>query len=300
VAENRTKILCVDDEKSILESLERTLRGRYAVLTSLDPVEALSILEEQDDIAVVISDHMMSPMDGVQFLSRAKKIRPHTSRVLLSGEIDIRSMETAINNANVHKFVMKPWDNQPLLVHLLEAVRHHQTLLEKDRLKMLSITDPITQLTNHRFFQENLRMEWTKHQKNNDELSVVFIDIDHFKRFNDKFGHPEGDKVLTKVATRLKSELPPGASLSRYGGEEFALVLSDTDSAGALKVAENLRQAIAQETFEHYPLSISLGIATSPRHASSVNELIISADQSLYHAKRRGRNQTIVGIPIED
>ena len=294
------KVLCVDDEEGILEALERTLRKRFEVFTAASPEEGKAIFESEEDIAIVVSDYIMGPKNGVEFLSQIKKINPNTSRVLLSGQIEIKSMEEAINKAKIHKFIMKPWDNEHLLIQVVEAYKHHKLLVEKEKLKALSITDPITQLTNHRFFQEKLRIEWDKHTKNKDQLSLIIADIDHFKRYNDRFGHPEGDKVLAQVAEKLRNSLPENASISRYGGEEFTIILSQTNSQAAHKVAEALRLVIASESFGNYPLSISLGVATSPEHASSVNELIISADQSLYQAKRRGRNQTIVGLPFDD
>ena len=106
----------------------------------------------------------------------------------------------------------------------------------------------------------------------------------------------EGDRFLQMVSGTLKQAAPMTASLSRYGGEEFALILPNTSSPEALSVAENLRNQILSLSFNNYPLSISLGVATAPEHANSVDELILSADQSLYQAKRRGRNQTVVGL----
>ena len=209
-------------------------------------------------------------------------------------------MEEAINSAKIHKFIAKPWENDQLLLQIIEAFKTHKQLVEQEQLKILSITDPVTQLTNHRFFQEKIRLEWDKSRQKDTPLSLVMIDIDHFKKFNDRFGHPEGDRFLTHVAETLKATCPEGSSLSRYGGEEFSLILPRCDSQNALLAAEALRKSILETNYNNYPLSISLGVATYPDHASSVNELILSADQSLFQAKRRGRNQTVVGLAYQD
>ena len=293
------KILCVDDEKDILESLHRTLRRRFIVLTATNTTEAKTLIKKNPDISVIISDHILGKDRGVDFLVRSTRQLPQASRVLLSGQVDMKALEEGINTAKLHKFILKPWENDHLLIQVMEAYKTHKHLVEKDKLQKLSITDPITQLTNHRFFQEKIRMEWEKSQKSSTKLSLLMIDIDHFKKFNDRFGHPEGDKFLQLVASTLQENTPANASLSRYGGEEFSVVLPNTSSPEALSIAENLRNSILEVSFRNFPLSISLGVATAPEHASTVDELIISADQSLYQAKRRGRNQTVVGLNFE-
>lgn len=293
------KILCVDDEESILDSLERTLRRRFQVLTAHSIEMALARIQANPDISVIISDHIIGNSRGVDFLVQTIQTIPEASRVLLSGQIDMKAIEEAINSAKIHKFILKPWENDQLLLQAVEAFRIHNRLVEREKLKKLSITDPVTQLTNHRFFQEKIRLEWDKHKRKERPLTLIMIDIDHFKKFNDRFGHPEGDRYLQLVAETLQNLSPPLGSLSRYGGEEFALVLPETTSKEALRVAESLRTSILETSFKDYPLSISLGVATAPEHAASVDELIISADQSLYQAKRRGRNQTVVGLNFQ-
>ncbi len=293
---DRPKVLCVDDEKDILDSLERSLRSRFHVLRSETVKEAFQIIEENKDIGVVISDYILGNDRGVAFLNKVKSALPQASRVLLSGQVDLKAIEEGINSAKIHKFILKPWENDQLLIQVVEAQKNHNRLIEQERLQKLSITDPVTQLTNHRFFQEKIRLEWEKSKKASSHLSLIMIDVDHFKKFNDRFGHPEGDKLLQMIAQTLQEHCPARSSLSRYGGEEFALILPKTTSPEALSVAENIRTHILDVNFRNYPLSISLGVATAPEHARSVDELIISADQSLFQAKRRGRNQTVVGL----
>jgi len=292
-------IVCVDDEQNLLDTMERTLRSRFIVKSFKKAQAALDFCKSTNNVSVVISDFKMPEMNGIEFLDQIKKIAPNASRVLVSGQIDLKEMEEAINRATVHRFVTKPWDQNQFIIHIIGAFKAHKTMAEKDRYRTLSITDPVTQLTNHRFFQENIRMEWKRHTQNKDQLSLIFIDIDHFKRLNDQYGHPEGDKILSAVAQRMVENIPPGTNLSRYGGEEFALVLPNMNSNKAKEIAEKLRVSVSQSPFEDYRISISLGVSTSPEFANSVDELIIGADQALYQAKRLGRNQTVVGLPLK-
>jgi two-component system, cell cycle response regulator len=289
-------ILCIDDEIGILESLERTLRRRFHVFTATNSSDAMEIINNNKNISVIVCDHLLGQEKGVEFLTQTMQLLPLASRVLLSGQVDMKSLESAINSARIHKFILKPWENDQLLLHIIEAHKIHKRLIEQEQLKILSITDPITQLTNHRFFQEKLRIEWDKYLKSNKPISLIMIDVDHFKKFNDRFGHPEGDKFLFHIAQTINESLTASANLSRYGGEEFSVILPNTNSPEALLIAEKIRHAILESSFQDYPLSVSLGVATAPEHASSVDELIISADQSLFQAKRRGRNQTVVGL----
>src|SRR5438046_853354 len=113
-------------------------------------------------------------------------------------------MVQAINMANVHRFILKPWENSSLRLQVQEALIHHKDLGEIERLGKLAITDPVTGLTNHRFFQERLREEVQRAERHSRFLSLIMIDVDHFKSFNDKFGHPAGDEALAKIANHLK------------------------------------------------------------------------------------------------
>lgn len=296
---NLPKILCVDDEMDLLDSLKRTLRRRFDVLTAQSPDQAEVLIEDHPDISVIVSDHIIGKNRGVDFLKKSRSLLPLVSRVLLSGQVEIKTLEEAINSGVIHKFILKPWENDQLLMQIVEAHKNHQNLLEQNRLKVLSITDPVTQLTNHRFFHEKLRLEWKKAESKDWMLSLMMVDVDHFKKFNDRFGHPDGDKLLLHIATVLKKALPDAASFSRYGGDEFAIILPNTTSPEALSIAEKTRNVVLQSSFQNYPLSLSLGVATAPEHASSVDELIIAADQSLLQAKRRGRNQTVVGLSFD-
>ncbi|MGV8042338.1 MAG: GGDEF domain-containing protein [Thermoanaerobaculaceae bacterium] len=164
----------------------------------------------------------------------------------------------------------------------------------------LSYLDPLTGIGNRRRFEERLLSEWKRAVRAKSYLSLVMIDIDHFKPYNDGYGHQRGDECLKAVATALVDGLPrAGDSVARYGGEEFAVILPLTDRTGAVKVAESLRVRVEALALPHGSSSvapvvtISCGVATFvPTIDIHTDELIRLADEALYHAKQGGRNQT--------
>ncbi len=159
----------------------------------------------------------------------------------------------------------------------------------------LAVTDGLTGLYNHRHFQERLSAELQRIERIPQALSLMLIDIDHFKKINDIYGHPAGDSVLAKIGTVLKKTLRGIDIIARYGGEEFAAVLIGTESSGARKMAERLRVYVMDKPFliggNKLAVTLSIGIATHPRDAAPKDELISKADQALYYAKKNGRNQ---------
>lgn len=173
-----------------------------------------------------------------------------------------------------------------------------------ERLKNISLTDPLTGVHNRRYFDERLREETGLSLRRRSPLVCLLLDVDHFKRINDGHGHQVGDWVLREVAGRIKSQLRLSDSLSRYGGEEFATLLAQTDERQALAIAERIRRSIADRPFElpeqvSLSVTLSVGLATLPAPAASrdldtsMRELVAAADRALYRAKDSGRNRVI-------
>jgi diguanylate cyclase (GGDEF)-like protein len=292
------KILCVDDEPSILQALERLFKDQFQVLTSTSAQEAFNTLKNHSDCAVVLSDYRMPEMNGVDFLREVRRLYPLTSRAILSGQIDLAKVSEAINRSDIHKFFLKPWENDYLSVQMMEALQLHRTLREKAHFEHLSVTDPVTQVTNHRFFQDQLRRELHK-VEDGGALTLVLFDVDHFKAFNDRFGHPEGDRLLFSVAKTLEKLVNGAGHVSRYGGEEFTLILPGRSRAQGLEFAERVRQHFERTPFPGLSsspsyITVSAGLATFPEHGRGASELIENADRALYKAKRQGRNQVAV------
>ncbi len=293
----KLKILCVDDEIEVLNSLERLLRHDFHITTATSAKEALSIFTKNPNFAIVLSDYRMPDDNGVELLSKIKQINPTTVRAILSGQMDVDNIAKAINQAEIHRFILKPWDNNYLKLQILEAIQSHIRLQEKQALQIQAITDPITGLTNHRYFKDKLETFYQSAVDNNSLLSVIMIDVDHFKSYNDRYGHPEGDRLLFNISQRMLKHFPPPTTLSRYGGEEFAVLIPNQASKEALVDAEKLRLDLERNPFPG-PLdkpsfvTISLGIASFPDHGKYAYSLLEEADKALYEAKNKGRNNT--------
>ena len=293
------KILCVDDESSILQSLERLLKDRFQVFTAASGSAGLTCLRSHPDCAIVLSDFRMPDMNGVEFLRQVRVLYPQTARAILSGQIDLQQVSDALNATDIHKFFLKPWENEYIVLQMLEAVQLHRTLMEKAHFEHLSITDPITQLTNHRFFQDQLRLRIEQARSTGGNVGLVIFDVDHFKAFNDRFGHPEGDRLLFAVASQLKKQTGDLGFVSRYGGEEFTIILPNMAHDEALAFGEKVRFHFEDTPFTGLTSSLSYvtmsgGLACFPEHAKEASELIENADRALYQAKRQGRNQVVM------
>ncbi len=161
---------------------------------------------------------------------------------------------------------------------------------------VLATTDGLTELYNHRYFQEQLRLMIDTSNRYNVQFSLIILDIDFFKKFNDTFGHQAGDAVLRQVAQTLKKNVRSTDIVCRYGGEEISILLSKTDSETALSTAKKICERISSQTFKlpngrGTTVTVSLGVSTFPRDGISAEEMIDSADRRLYHAKHNGRNQ---------
>lgn len=167
-------------------------------------------------------------------------------------------------------------------------------------LRELAVRDELTGLFNRRELMRMLEDEAERSQRTRAPLSLLLIDIDHFKSINDRFGHPAGDAVLAALGGLVRAQVRTIDRPARYGGEEMAVILPDTDAAGALVLAERLRAAVAGSAFvagnETLTVTASFGVATMPLNASSVHELIEAADRALYQAKREGRNRVVQSV----
>lgn len=294
----RPKLLCVDDDPQILASVKRLLGGDFEVLTATTATEALSTVDRHPDVAIVLSDHRLDGKTGLELLSDIQTKAPDAVRAIFSGYIDIKEMVDAINSSLLHRFILKPWDNEYFRVQMLEALANHSTLLAKRELESLSITDSVTSLKNHRYFQDRLRIEVERSLRHGHPLSLAMIDLDHFKQINDLHGHPIGDRVLRTLALRLLDQVRSIDTVARYGGEEFAIIMPDTPLKSGTIVAERIRNAFERNDFQFPNLppikvTLSIGLASAPDEAKTASDLIKLADSRLYQAKRQGRNQTV-------
>lgn len=249
-----------------------------------------------------------------------KPLRPIELARLVAGAV--REVELEAEN---NRLVIELKQKNDLLSMALAKVQQHERMLEREvelrtaelkklvaELEELALRDGLTGLYNHRFFQEALTTELARCARYKAITSVVFLDVDHFKNYNDLNGHPAGDTLL-KTLGRIVADTGDMPELrfrgrlsdiaARYGGEEFAIILPETDKQGALIRAERLRQSIAEFAFEHREsqpgglVTVSVGVSTYPEDGITKTEILERADQALYAAKRGGRNRVMAASP---
>ncbi len=162
------------------------------------------------------------------------------------------------------------------------------------RLEDLSFKDALTDVYNRRYFMVRIEEEWKRHSRFAEPVSLVLLDFDHFKQVNDRFGHRAGDEALREVARLLMKHSRNFTVVTRFGGDEFAVLLVNTPKAGALTYARRIREVIAQHAFAHGEVTVSLGVASLPEDAANSDDLVVAADRAMYEAKRRGRNRVAV------
>jgi diguanylate cyclase (GGDEF)-like protein/PAS domain S-box-containing protein len=170
---------------------------------------------------------------------------------------------------------------------------HQKGMLEdaNGRLSELAAIDGLTQLRNRRAFEERLEDETRRWRRNGSDVSLLLLDIDHFKQYNDTYGHPKGDEVLRSFGNLLRTSLRAADFAARYGGEEFAVILPNTNRAGSLIVAEQLRRAIEGAPWEEREITASIGVATMSEEINTAEHLVDFADRALYRSKQAGRNR---------
>jgi diguanylate cyclase (GGDEF)-like protein len=356
----RYKILVVDDVPVNVQLLTTYLTSvGYHVITARDGEEALAqVVASQPDL--ILLDVMMPKINGFEVCERIKKdAATRIIPVIMVTALNEIEDKIKATEAGADDFVSKPFNKLELLTRvksLLRIKQLHDELNAKvkeleqarERLRQLAITDGLTGLYNHRYFKEHLEQELNRASRHQLHVSVVMIDIDHFKEFNDTYGHPAGDFILRSLARLLKENIRKIDLAARYGGEEFCLVLVETNKHSAGIAAEKVRRLVEAHDFNtarnfpanpantpHSPIAkvaaaissersskspsgpvvseelkepgaavqhrfglngritISMGVATFPEDAVEINQLIDVADQRLYFAKQRGRNQVV-------
>jgi diguanylate cyclase (GGDEF)-like protein len=169
--------------------------------------------------------------------------------------------------------------------------------LQNEELERLSLTDGLTGLSNRRFLVQQLNEEALRFRRTKKAFSVIMADVDHFKQYNDTFGHPAGDEVLKKVARLLHASVRELDCVARYGGEEFCIMLPETDADGAAILAERICERVAAAEFPGQKITLSLGVASLPDNGDTPDAVIAAADEALYQAKREGRNRVVHATP---
>ena len=293
----RQKILVVDDSPLNTKIMETALSEDYDVLISHNGKEALSICNSNDPPDLVLLDIIMPEIDGYEIcrrLNRGVKTKD-IPVIFLTSLTASRDIEFGLTLGAID-YITKPF-SVPIIKAKIKnhlAVKYYQ-----DTLKINTDVDPLTQIANRRRFDDTMTLEIKKAKRTGTILSVLLLDIDHFKFYNDTYGHLEGDSCLKKVAAALSTSLKrPKDLAARWGGEEFACLLPNTNAKGAQNVAEVLREAIQNLSIPHKSspvnevVTVSVGVvASNPMDDNSFDNLLKRADEALYQAKESGRNR---------
>ncbi|MCB8746773.1 diguanylate cyclase [Rhodoferax sp. U2-2l] len=293
----KPRVLVVDDIPDNVEVLGEALINDYEVQFANSGAEALALVTS-DPPDLIFLDVMMPDMDGYE-VCRQLKSAPATQHipVIFVTAKDTEDDEVFGLNLGAADYISKPFN--PAIVRL--RARTHITLKQHaDMLASLAMIDALTHLPNRRRFDQQLQTEFLRAQREATPLSLLMIDIDFFKQYNDHYGHGGGDICLQKVAAAMAQVIQrPSDLLARLGGEEFVVILAQTDAPGAALIAQRLCTAVEQQGLIHADSSaapvvtVSVGCATKlPGNAiSDAGALLASADAQLYRAKASGRNR---------
>ncbi|MGD9823278.1 diguanylate cyclase [Desulfobacter sp.] len=293
-------ILIVDDDIAIKESVEEFLTlMTYEVKSAENAFQAIEVLKTfQPDI--VLTDIMMQGMDGLE-LTRLIREQYDINVMVMTGYSVDYSYEEAIN-AGASDFIFKPFRFEELDLRIKRMLREAAFKKERERLledmKQLAITDGLTGLFNSRQFFHHIKQEIKRFQRYSRDLSLLLLDIDFFKRYNDTWGHLEGDKVLMSMGMIISSCLRSMDSAYRYGGEEFAVILPETELKEACLVGNRIRDHVQEAVFipengMKASVTISIGAAQVVR-GEDFTSFIKRTDKALYLSKENGRNQLSV------
>ena len=290
-------ILIVDDEEGIRQTMKEFVSvSGFRAVTAASSEEALSIMGEQS-FDVVITDISLPGMNGLE-LTEAVKKDYHVEVIVLTGYTQEYSYEEAISKG-ASDLIFKPVRFEELILRIKRVLKERQLTNERtqmlEKLKKLSITDGLTKLYNSRHFYSQIKTEIDRSVRYDHPLSLLILDIDHFKNYNDRYGHLEGDKVLVRLGQVIKLLLRKMDSAYRYGGEEFTIILPETESDEAQTVAERIRKAVKAIVFIPRPgdeisISVSVGM-TAYEPPEDLSTFIQRADKALYGSKAAGRDK---------
>ena len=313
----QVKILIADDEGVIRNMLKEHLTDEGFSVVAVPSGEAALEVFRGDPNHLVITDIRMGGMSGVQLLGEVKKLDEHALVIIITSHASLDNAVATLK-AGAFDYIFKPFQDletvtevvtrgmgKVALIHenrvLIEDLEQNSLKMEQsnEELKELAIRDGLTGLFNHRHFKELLEREVARAGRYERTLSLIMVDVDHFKNYNDTHGHPAGDEVLKTLADIITTRLRAVDISARYGGEEFVILLPETERPGGTIVADDIRAQAENYPFkgrESQPLgkvTISLGLAQFPDDADESSLLLKKADDALYRAKSEGRNRVV-------
>lgn len=297
VLEKQT-VLIVDDSSSNIKTLGEIIRGECNIIFARNGKNALALAQKMRPDLILL-DVMMPEMDGYEVCRRLKENKfTEMIPVIFVTSLDSEDDEQKGLEMGAIDYITKPF--HPPIVRM--RIRNHLELVRyRNKLKHLSTTDGLTGIANRRRFDDQLYVEWGRALRENEPLSLIFLDIDNFKKYNDYFGHLQGDECLRTIAQAIqKCHLRDTDIVARYGGEEFAVVLPNTDLEGAKACAENLAERVQALSLPHPEngdfkvITVSMGISSViPQPNITPDQVLYFVDGCMYEAKETGRNRYI-------
>lgn len=296
------QILVVDDNRLIREMLSAIITNEgYRPLLAKGADEALSILSHHE-IDLILMDVEMPDMNGFDLTRKIRKLLAEqwVPIIFLSGQTDDKHLCAGID-AGGDDYLTKPVNSSVLSakIRAMSRIALMRAALEDANQQLLKLThlDPLTEAVNRRGMEEALTRAWKANQREQSELSLILLDIDHFKSYNDNYGHQKGDTCLRQVSKTIQAQLHrPTDLLTRYGGEEFLLILPDTPIEGARTLAKKIIQELEVRNIAHdfsstaSHVTASMGLSSTRFGATNTDVLIEQADKALYAAKTKSRN----------
>ena len=296
---DKETLLIVDDEPGNRKILMEILGREYKIIAASNGRQAIERIEKGHMPDLILLDIMMPEMDGYEVCRRLKQNALTLNiPIIFITALDEGKDETKGFEVGAVDYITKPF--YPPVV--LARVNTHIALKRKnDLLEKLACLDGLTEIYNRRRFDETFKMEWKRAKRNKTDLSLILLDVDFFKRYNDHYGHSRGDTCLTRVAQAIDHHKGrPGDLAARYGGEEFVVLLPETDGTGAFTIAETIRRAVMELNIPHEhseaadTVTISLGTATMTSQDDwQLLDFLDSVDHALYQAKKSGRNRVV-------
>jgi len=301
------RILVVDDEDGTRMLLSRALKGEgHEVQVAHGGTEAIQKLEKEP-FDLVITDLRMPAVDGAEVLRKAKELDPLCEVIVITGYASVKSA-VEVMKLGAYDYISKPFNLERirfLVDRALEKRRLLQAAAERDSYERLSQLDSMTEVHNRRGFDQFLSAEISRCRRYGRPVSLLMMDLDDLKVINDSHGHQAGDTVLREVASTLKRSVRDSDIVARYGGDEFAVILVDTNKTEAIATANRLRGLMAMPGhlspgLSAYPIhatTVSVGVSNYPTDAGDMDELVNKADRALYAAKASGGNNVKAATP---
>jgi len=292
---DKNSILIVDDEKASLLYLNNLLGADYIIYTARNAKEAIERADEYHPDLILL-DIVMPEMNGYETIAELKKLKSckDIPVIFITGLSD-NDDEIKGLDAGAEDYITKPFKDP--IVKL--RVRNQIKIVNQMRvIEQLSMLDQLTNIANRRGFDQRMDSEWHMAVRTRAAISMMMIDVDKFKIYNDTYGHQQGDLVLQAVANTLRQSLSRSTDFAaRWGGEEFAVLLPLTDACGALMIADKMRAAVESTIIpcldgKSTNVTISIGLNTqTPSRDDSIEDFVSKADKALYTAKETGRNK---------